>query len=248
MTIVDAQGIGAKYLIYLTHWGFILWNAYLIFAAVSTTVSFAQVHLRYEQDFVALTPFSDNVENHHWGYCDTRSNRITWRDKLHWALFIISTEGAVAISILFWVFFYDPDDKERLFSAVSIHVHMLNGIIALVDLWITGIPIRLLHLIYILIFGVTYVTFTGLYYVCNGTDPGGNHYIYPMLDYGRNPGLASGLVIGCALGFLTLLHVTFFAQYLIRQCITYRIYGRHEHLAQEETVLSDIELVAHHDE
>ena len=210
----ETSGIGLKYLIYLSYWGFILWNSYLLVAAVSTTVNF-MLQSHYETDSPRASP-------HHF----TNGSGITWQEKIHWALFTLGTEFAVGISILFWILFYDPEAKDFIFSPISLHMHLINGVFALVELWVTGIPIHLLHVVYIMLFGCTYVAFTVLYYAFNGTDAAGNHYIYPILDYGANPGGATGLVIGCILGYLTAIHLLFYVQYLARQWITDHIYSR----------------------
>ena len=211
------SGVGSKFFIYLTNWGFIVWNAYLFAAVASTTLNFYRtfsVSTDVAKHDSELSLHSTNNE-----YCNCgRSGNITWKEKIQWALFTISTEFAVSISILFWIYFSEV-------NLYSLHVHMINGIVAILDLWITGIPIRLLHVAYVLLFGAIYIAFTGLYYIFNGTNICGNHFIYPMLDYGSNLG-AVGLLIGYTLGYLTIVHLFFFIQYLARHWITWYIHRK----------------------
>ena len=69
------------------------------------------------------------------------------------------------------------------------------------DLCVTARPVRLGHVIYPLIEGLTYTTFTLIYWALGGTGPGGSSWIYPMLDWGK-PALVSLTVLGCAAGNL----------------------------------------------
>ncbi len=233
-TLVQAHDIGWKYLIYLTHWGFITWNSYLTYSATLVTIKVLtrkktrKVHCcdgslpqpDSETHNKNLIHAERGLEQEGCLYCDCKVQfQTTWKEKLHRALFIISSEFAVGISILFWILFYDPYNTEVTFSAYSLHVHLFNGVSAIIDLWVVGIPVRMLHVLYIILFGSLYAAFTGLYYAFNGTDPAGKHYIYPMLDYKHNPAYASGLIIASALAFLCLIHLLFFSQYLMRRWI-----------------------------
>ena len=233
-TLVEAHSIGIKYFIYLTHWGFIIWNLYLTTAAIVVTVNFIE-QVQFEHSIYRRSKRSNLVHNvseattDQEGRCwrhDFTQDMTTWKEKIQWVLFTIGLEFAVGISILFWFFFYDSNRAEVIFSPSSLHVHFINGVTALTDLWVVGIPVRLLHVLYVLLFGSLYAVFTGLYYVLNGTDPAGNHYIYPMLNYGHDSLLGSSLLIGCTLGFLVFLHILFFCQYLVRSWITFHIHRR----------------------
>lgn len=202
---------GAKYLIYLTNWGFIMLNAYFLVAAVSVLLScILQRHYPVSSAVPTLT--------------DTREERrlscsqplLAFVNGLHWVLGVIGGEFAVGVTILFWTFFNDPSLFSYSLSAESLHVHMLNGIVALLDIWVTGLPFRILHVIYSMIFASSYVVFTGIYYAANGTDISGNRYIYPVLDYENNTGLAAGVAVSCAMLLSIALHTGFFLMYICR--------------------------------
>lgn len=152
------------------------------------------------------------------------SAKSTWWDGILWAFFTVATESAFAILVLYWIVIDGLQFEDD--NALSLHVHLINGIASLIDLWITGIPLHLLHVVYIVLFGSAYVTFSGIYHAANGTDPDGNPYIYEPLDYGAQPGVAAGYAIGCGFFFLAMVHLLFFVQYLARQWITMHCYGR----------------------
>lgn len=226
-SIIDAglnPSVQAKYLIYLTNWGFLCFNVYLVVSTLSVTVTMYQ-HLRVAPPLSTITPLTISPQD----------RRITCTplsvvNGIHWAAALVGLQYPVAITILFWTFFNDPSIQEQTLSISSIHVHMLNGIIAFFDTWITGVPFRILHFVYTLLFGCTYVVFSGLYFAGGGTDVGNKSYIYPVLDYGGNPGLAAGVAIGCGLLFTTALHFTFYfmflARYWLSRVVQTRLYGR----------------------
>ena len=141
-------------------------------------------------------------------------------EKIQWLLFTVGTEFAVAITLIYWTLFYQPHSKQNFFSLDSLHIHLINGILALVDLWMTGVPVRVYHALYSILLALSYVAFTGIYYAAGGTDPTGNSFIYPFLNYKSSPGSAVGLGIMCALLLMTAILFIFFILSLIRNWIT----------------------------
>ena len=226
VTVVQASQSSqqAKYLIYLTNWGFIVLNAYFIVSAVSVLLSCA-LHRHYTTSS-AVPTLTDTREERRLSCSEPLLQMV---NGLHWILGIIGGEFAVGVTILFWTFFNDPSLFRYSFSAESLHVHMLNGIVALIDIWVTGLPFRILHVVYSMMFASTYVVFTGIYYAANGTDISGNRYIYPVLDYENNAGFAAGVAVSCALLLSTALHTGFFLLYICRywlsRTLQTRVYG-----------------------
>ena len=147
-------------------------------------------------------------------------------DKIQWPLFTVGTEFAVAITLLYWTLFYEPHSKHNFFSIDSLHIHLINGILAIVDLWMSGVPVRVYHALHSVLFAISYVVFTGVYYAAGGTDPAGNSFIYPFLNYESSPGSAIGLGIVCALVLTTSIHFVFYLQFIIRNWITCYIQRR----------------------
>ena len=105
--------------------------------------------------------------------------------------------------------------------------HLVNGIIALVEIWVTGVPVHFLHFVYVQIIAGSYVVFTGIYFAANLTNNmDGERYIYSVLDYEANPGTASALVILVVLVLVPAIHLVFYLQYVLRYWLVYFIYGR----------------------
>ncbi len=106
---------------------------YLVLSAITVSYSFART-----------------------SYFGVSSSITSWYHKVLWVLFTISTESAVGISLLFWKVLYQPESD---IICENIIQHLLNGVIACIDLWITGFPVRMHHSCLIMIFGFTYSAF-----------------------------------------------------------------------------------------
>ncbi len=292
------ESIQFKYLIFLTHWGFLAWNSYLVLSAITITLAFLQHRWYSSQPHAARldqeesdwnegtelgccgintsTSKSDTTIAHcDYGDCfreivndsatvKSVNGMDNWNDlscgkeekdavatnsdattscktkpgccrkstataptvrtvyKIQWVLFLIGGEYAVVITVLYWVLFTDHNcgHEQNLYSIDSLHLHMINGIFAVVELWISGIPVRLYHALYSIAFGCGYVLFTAVYYAAGGKDPEGNRFIYPFLDYESCPMAAVGLAVSCAVLFVGAVHFIFFLQYIVRKHIT----------------------------
>ena len=201
---------------FLTNWSFLLWNLYLFVSAVNVTIN-QLCHHRCRHTKAAMPRKL---------CCTCGQDRSTLCDKISWLLFTVSTESAVTVTVLYWAIL-SSSEESPLTSPANLHVHLLNGIVAVGDLWVSGIPVHLFHFLYTFLYVSCYVAFTGVHYATNTTGTSeGHEYLYPVLDYGAQPGLSAGLVIGVVLGFLPLLHILFIAQYLARTWITTRMHNK----------------------
>ena len=178
------------------------------------TVRYFQVHVFCRERFEAHKKLSNyQVYDKPAGCCGVQKDGTVWYQKVQWLLFTIGTEAAIAVSILYWALLY----RGGTIGHVNIATHTLNGIIALVDIGITGVPVRILHFVYPVIFCSSYSVFTGVYYGAGGTNVFNQTYIYPVLDYESSPGLASGVIVGVSLVFCPLIHLIVWGLYLARE-------------------------------
>lgn len=225
------QGVGGRFFIYLSNWGYLLWVAYLLSAAVAVTVHFVRTytcnHIIYFPRAHAAETLLDSDSDR--GCCKRNSDKTNCCDKLTWLLFVVGAEGAVIICILFWATEYN---ESHATGKISLHLHLVNAVMALVDLWLSGVPVFFLHVIYVQLFGSVYVGFTGVYYGVNGTNSEGERWIYPVLDYGSHPGIAAGLAVGMVVVGAVVIHLAFLVQYLCRWWITSRLLGKYKHRYQ----------------
>ncbi len=66
---------------------------------------------------------------------------------------------------------------------INFNTHAINSIYTVINLFITRIPIRVLHFYQTIIYAIIYVIFSVIYDVTGGTDPEGERYIYKLLDW-----------------------------------------------------------------
>ena len=238
MTVIHAlDGVHFKYFIFLTHWGFIAWNGYLVLSTATVT---AAALGRWEFDGAkhdsheSRSTSSDSNNSGSTGCTkvvpSSQSSAgcslvpLETSFKLQWAFFLIGGEYAVVISILYWAFYTGSTNSgQNLYSLDSLHLHAINGIFAVVEIWLSGIPVRICHAVYSIAFGCAYILFTVLYYAAGGRDSVGHRFIYPFLDYGSNAGAAVALAVSCAVFLVGGIHLLFFVQYKGRKCITDKI-------------------------
>ena len=100
-------------------------------------------------------------------------------------------------------------------TLINIHVHGINSVYALIDIFISATPVRLFHVYQPFIYGVVYVIFNFLYYYCGGTDSAGNPYIYRALDW-RHPYSALLVGAGGTLVGVTCFWLALYAFYRLR--------------------------------
>ena len=100
---------------------------------------------------------------------------------------------------------------DAMYATSSKLKHSLNSVYVLIDLLISGVPIRLLHVVYPIITQAVYVVFTVIYYELGGRGPHGASGIYPTLTW-QSPAEASVTV-----GLEVLLSV-------VMQCIIFSIF------------------------
>ena len=70
-----------------------------------------------------------------------------------------------------------------------------QGIVAIVDTFVSSSPKRLAHVWAPLLFGVTYLVFNVTYTVSGGTDRDGHPWIYPITDWLGKPGISCLFVL-----------------------------------------------------
>jgi hypothetical protein len=152
------------------------------------------------------------------GYCCPH-NALQWFEFIHWILFALASESALAITILYWALF----GGVASISYLNIFTHLINSIVILIDMWITRLPVRIYHMVYCILFGAAYTLFTGLYYAGGGRTAFNTTFIYPVLDYDENPGLAVGMGFISSFLLAPLIHLFFYGNYLLREGLLYLV-------------------------
>ncbi|XP_071491361.1 protein rolling stone-like [Diadema antillarum] len=141
-----------------------------------------------------------------------------WYLKLSWALFNINVMVAPLVTVVYWSVLHDyspPEEGEvrnPLNVGLNVNVHAMNGILIILDLFVSAHPIRIVHWIYGLAYGFVYIVFTVIYWAAGGVNSWGGTAIYPILDWGEIPGLTCAYVLAIALAIGVI------------QCIVYALF------------------------
>ena len=237
--IPAALGEGIKYFIFFSNWSYLVWCSYLLLSAASSTAKVIAVCCRRwsatnaPRQAILETPKPYIDTDQPVGCCGSRNDKMSWHQKIQWIFFTLGAEQAFAVSILYWTIIYSG----YRVTSVNINNHTINSVGSLIDVFFSGISVRILHVIYLLMLASAYAVFSGVYYACSGTNLKGDPYIYNILDYDESPGAATGWVLGIVFVFVPLLHLAMFGLFSVRFWITYYLWRKIEdHDSEEELI------------
>jgi len=162
-----------EWYIYLTHWTLLFELFYLILATVVSGLAIA----------------SRNREPDGTTPCYVR---------LTYALQVLTYVAPFFVFVLFWALVYDWNSPDPP-SVLSCFTHGVNFVVALCDFLIAGLPMRLNQMWVPVLYGITYVLFSLIYDLAGGT-AGGEPYIYAVLDWSENAGVAAAYGGGVVFG------------------------------------------------
>ncbi len=218
----------------------ITWALYLGVSAVSCTVKFAcDMYARFkgkntvstdvkmserkdvEAQSASKSADGDSVDI----YADWRIDEVAWYQKIQWILFNISPPLEIGIAILYWPLLYDPNAVvSPIKLGENFNVHLIPALIALADVWISGIILNIYNIYMIFLYGAVYGTFSLIYFGAGGMDLMGNRYIYGFLDYGGKPGLAAGMLLASVIVYFPLLYCALYLISLPRRWLSNQLH------------------------
>lgn len=174
---------------------FMTWVLYLIVSAVSCTVKF-NIHMyphvrgndnvntdveqtkRKDVEIGNTAADHDDVDV----YADWRIDSVAWYQKIHWILYSISLPIEIGISVLYWFQLYNPFENNSI-SGLNFNTHFAPAVIAVADMWLSGITLNIYHVYMVYLFGVVYSNQCAV----GGVDQFANEYNYSTLYYGCIP-------------------------------------------------------------
>ena len=235
---------GAKWFIYLTNWSFFCVTVYFICATIVTGVHYKNqlkqlVNTANDQKEIKNgVEMSAKNEDNKKSACEQGSNLVTtpgdgeseigftgyvlgasqdtpmrWFHQALWVIYNIAVVAAVLVTITFWSLIYASFGGGR--SPISVIFHAVNSVVMVADTMLSSIPVRLFHFVYPMLYSITYISFTVIYWACGGISSHGNTYIYPQTDYSRP--VFSAISLAClVLIALPLCHSLVFGLYCLR--------------------------------
>ena len=185
-----------RFIIYLTIQSFLLLNLSLLLLAI-LTVAYAAIYYSRSEKLQSLFPVppSEGLDGVEISY---GQDTIRWYVKICWVLHTTASVLAVGVTFSYWAFLCSPflggSESKNVTTAgnttgdhckplpVNIHVHGINAVIVILDIWMSRIPFQLCHFFYTTPFTTLYLIFSVIFWVANGRTHEG--VIYPILDYG----------------------------------------------------------------
>jgi hypothetical protein len=162
ISILAEDGEGKYWPIYLTHWTLFFEALYFSFAAAEIILADRVLRI-----------------------CSAERNdgavKLNFFVKATWVLQEVVYSGSLAIAILFWALVYDGGPVQ----ALSVQVHGVTAILALVDVSFSNHPVRFLHVYMVQIYGLLFIIWSIIHWEADiGTDEEPpTRYIYSSLDW-----------------------------------------------------------------
>ena len=225
ISIYDRE-FGPKVTLYVTQWVFYLWNFHLLWAAIFVTITyfrvfFCQKNMFQERDTGGPCNHELVIDDRPVGCCGIGNNGTFWYQNVYWVLYSITMSVTIFAVIGYWGLVFDPVTDPITYA--NLLKHLIIGILAVVELFVTAIPVRILHVIYPITFTAIWIIFSVIYYGAGGTDIYGNRYIYKVLNYETDPAAAAGLAILVVFVGIPVLHLCIFGLYLLREGLLYLV-------------------------
>ncbi|CAB4004808.1 Hypothetical predicted protein [Paramuricea clavata] len=137
-----------------------------------------------------------------------------------WFLWIIASNAALVVTLNYWALVFEPPT-----NFMDIAVHALNATVMFVEFFTASTPVRILHVLYVMIFAVVYSLFTVIFWAAGGVNVDGDSYIYKVLDYeNSDPAQVSAVLLGIVFVASPILQTILFALYQLR-CFLHRKKG-----------------------
>lgn len=219
--------------VWLTNWTYLLLAIHLTLAALITilhSVKRWRACCHKIEDDIEFLYYEENqeqstqslVRRESYEERDPEVNIVTpgsipWYMKLSWILHSMVNCNALLVTIMYWAALYPSIGHTNI---VDVNLHGVNSVIVMLDTAITAHPVRLLHVIYPVIYGLAYVIFSIIYWSVDHT-----HVMYPgVLDW-NNAGKTTGIVLAIGFALLPLLQSMHFGIHRFKLWLHGKIHG-----------------------
>lgn len=139
--------------------------------------------------------------------------------QVYWLLYNVSTNTSVLLAIGHW----NDVFEDQSFNANVITKEVVGMVLIVVETLICGIPVRLCHVVYPMLFTVLYIIFTAIYWASGGTDTLGKSYIYRLLDYDHMDLWSGGILLLTVFVVQPLIQFAFYILFVTRRCLANKL-------------------------
>ncbi len=171
----------------------------------------------------AVVTFRGNSTNETTSELDVKYT-MSILSKISWIFHDMINGVAPIVTVIYFAFLYPlavKQDPAFAASALDINIHGINTIIMIIDNFMNAMPVRVMHAIYPVIYGLVYVVFSLVYYAA---DPS-VHILYPKLLDWSSPGTTIPCIIIVVFVLMPLMQLMWYGLYILRLKLFKRVYG-----------------------
>lgn len=144
---------------------------------------------------------------------------MPWYVKVYWVVSNMIQVFAIVVTCVYFAALYKPKAGRNI-PLHDINAHGINTVLLLIDVTVCARPVRLLHLIYPVIYGAAYCLFSIIYW---SQDHAAN-VLYPKVLDWNTPGSTVGVVLGLSFIAIPLLQLMHFGIFRLRLFVYKQIY------------------------
>ncbi|WAR26797.1 ROST-like protein [Mya arenaria] len=144
---------------------------------------------------------------------------MPWYLRADWCLATMAGVVSVTTSIVYWGLVYNGRD----ITAVDASTHLINSVYVIANVFLTGMPMRILHFWFSVLYALVYSLFTVVYYFAGGTNHNENPYVYPQLNWDEKPGTAAMYCVIVTFVAVSIVHLILFGFYSLKVFISSRV-------------------------
>jgi len=204
MTIVKSYRPNEKFIIpwpvSLTGWSYLMLTSHLFFSAVAAVIGYFK-----QSSSAPREPIY-------------RRRALPFYLKLNWFLFAVASPAAFFVTIVYFTAMF-PRRRVAYLAERDVHQHIMTSVLVLLELAVSAIPVRILHVVYVVAYGALYLAFSAIYWALDH-----NRVLYPgVLDW-NHPLRTIGVTVVLSVVGFPILQCLLFAAYRLRLHVYDRIY------------------------
>jgi len=139
------------------------------------------------------------------------AEKLPWYHVINWLLFAVASTSAFEITIFYAVLIAPGRSLEENLNPTTFHIHVINSVLLLIDIFMVAFPTRFLHFIYTMIYGVLYTLFLLILHLTNY-----NSAVYTQLNFAESPGTTAMWLVIAVIVLPLGLHSIIFGLYHLR--------------------------------
>lgn len=159
--------------------------------------------------------FLNNGEGYPFISSDDGSDfiKLSTTDKIYWFLFSTSYTTCLLVTLVFWTLLFNPKQyQEDLNLFITIDRHGVILVAVVFQYAMNMIPVRILHVVYVILIALVYFVHTYFYYISTG------HLVYYIFDWHNSPRMTVGVAFALV-GVIFVLQIILFLFDLLKNKI-----------------------------